>query len=119
MSEPKGLTTAEATEKTRLFGKNELKSHRRNFIFEALLGLAREPMFLLLAAACIVYFLLGDRTEAVMMLISILFVAGIELFQEIRSERALDAMRQLTAAPARARRSRSVCSTSSAARWWW
>ncbi len=101
MPEFKGLSTAEAAAQLKIFGKNELKSRRRNFVFDALLGLATEPMFLLLAAACALYFLLGDRTEAVMMLVSILFVASIEVFQEIRSNRAIAAMQKMTAAAVR------------------
>ena len=58
-------------------------------------------MFLLLAVACLIYFFLGDRTEAFMMLISILFVMGIELYQDHKSDRALEALRKFTRAQVR------------------
>lgn len=96
-----GLSTARAEEKRRQFGKNQLNSAQRNYLLESLLHLVKEPMFLLLAVACVLYFILGDTTEAVMMLVSIVFVAGIEIFQETKSEKALDALRKYTEAQVR------------------
>lgn len=96
-----GLTTAQAERQTRIFGKNELEATRRNPLLSSLRNIATEPMFLLLAVACVLYFFLGDFTEAIMMVVSILFVAGIELYQETKSERALEALRQYTRAQIR------------------
>ncbi|MBL7825810.1 MAG: HAD-IC family P-type ATPase, partial [Saprospiraceae bacterium] len=97
----KGLTTAEAFEKQRKFGKNVLTSTERNHLWESLKHIALEPMFLLLAVACTLYFILGDLAEAVMMLVSIAFVAGIEVYQETKSEKALEALRRYTEAQVR------------------
>jgi Ca2+-transporting ATPase len=97
----KGLSAAEAAEQLRLFGKNELEADRRNPLLLSLWNIATEPMFILLAVACVLYFFLGDFTEAMMMVVSILFVAGIELYQETKSERALEALRRYTRAQVR------------------
>lgn len=96
-----GLSTAEATEKLRLFGPNEVGETRRNHFVESLRNIATEPMFILLAVACALYFFLGDLVEAMMMVVSLLFVAGIELYQENKSERALEALRRYTRAQVR------------------
>ncbi len=93
-----GLTTAQAAEQRRIFGKNEILASRRNPILDSLRNIVTEPMFLLLAIACALYFFLGDFTEAMMMVVSILFVSGIELYQENKSERALEALRRYTRA---------------------
>lgn len=53
---------------------------------------------MLLAVACTIYFFIGDWTEAWLMFASILFVAGIEIVQEYRSDRALDELRKFTEA---------------------
>ncbi|MDX1912950.1 MAG: cation-translocating P-type ATPase [Saprospiraceae bacterium] len=99
-----GLSAAEAAERLRTFGKNELEADHRNPLLISLWHIATEPMFILLAVACILYFFLGDFTEAMMMVVSILFVAGIELYQETKSERALEALRRYTRAQVRVKR---------------
>jgi len=96
-----GLTTTQAEQQRRIFGKNELEATRRYPILVRIRDIVTEPMFLLLAVACVLYFLLGDFTEAMMMVLSILFVTGIELYQETKSERALEALRQFTRAQVR------------------
>ncbi|MFN0176544.1 MAG: cation-translocating P-type ATPase [Saprospiraceae bacterium] len=96
-----GLTNAQAEQQRRIFGKNELEATRRYPALVRIRDIVTEPMFLLLAVACGLYFLLGDFTEAIMMLVSILFVTGIELYQETKSERALEALRQFTRAQVR------------------
>ena len=93
-----GLTTAQAAQQRHIFGKNELEATRRHPIFDSLRNIVTEPMFLLLAVACALYFFLGDITEAIMMVVSILFVAGIQLYQETKSEQALQALRLYTRA---------------------
>ena len=99
-----GLTTVQAEAQRRVFGKNELEATRRRPILHSLRNIVTEPMFLLLAVACVLYFFLGDFTEAMMMLLSILFVAGIEVYQGTKSERALEALRLYTRAQVRALR---------------
>lgn len=89
-----GLSNAEANHLRKEFGPNTLESHQKTTIWRSIANILKEPMFLLLAVACVLYFVLGERSEAIMMLVSILFVVGIELFQENKSERALDALRQ-------------------------
>ncbi|MFN0036141.1 MAG: cation-translocating P-type ATPase [Saprospiraceae bacterium] len=99
-----GLTTAQAAHQRRLFGKNELEATRRHPLLNSLRNIVTEPMFILLGVACVLYFFLGDFTEAMMMFVSILFVAGIEMYQETKSERALEALRSYTRAQVRALR---------------
>jgi len=93
-----GLTANQAAAQQKIFGKNELEATRRHPVLDSIRNIVTEPMFLLLAVACILYFILGDFTEAMMMVVSILFVTGIELYQENKSERALEALRQFTRA---------------------
>jgi Ca2+-transporting ATPase len=57
---------------------------------------ASEPMFLLLVACGATYMILGDQNEALMLLGFVLIVIGITFFQERRTERSLDALRDLS-----------------------
>jgi len=60
-----------------------------------------EPMFILLLAACIIYFAVGQYKEGIIMLVSIFIVAGISLFQEYRSKNAVLSLKKLSAAHAK------------------
>ncbi|WP_242434757.1 cation-translocating P-type ATPase [Hymenobacter amundsenii] len=73
-------------------------------LLATLRGLVLEPMFLLLLAACAVYIGLGELAEAFTLGVALLAVAGISVYQEIRSDRALDALRELTQPRAQVRR---------------
>ena len=55
-------------------------------------------MFILLLAACIIYFITGALQEGTIMLVSIFIVAGISLFQEYRSKSAVQALNKLSQA---------------------
>lgn len=91
-----GLTTEEATRRLSEFGPNEPpRGHKRtliNIIIEAI----REPMFLLLIAAALLYMTLGDLGEGAFLLMGALGAIGLVILQESRSERALEALRDLS-----------------------
>ncbi len=59
------------------------------------LKVLREPMFVLLCAASAVYLLIGDVTEALILAASIFVVIAITVVQRTRTERALEALRDL------------------------
>jgi Ca2+-transporting ATPase len=88
--------SSEEVEKTLLSeGYNELPSSKsRNFITIAL-GVVKEPMFLLLVACGTLYMFLGDVQEGLMLLSFVFVIMGIEFYQEKKTEKALDALRDL------------------------
>lgn len=91
-----GLDAREAARRLASEGPNELPRARGAGWGALVAGVAREPMFLLLVAASAVYFLLGDRTEAVVLAASIGVIVLITLHQERKSARALEALRDLS-----------------------
>jgi Ca2+-transporting ATPase len=91
-----GLSEAEAGERLRNEGYNELPGARSRTTLTIALEVLREPMFLLLVAAGSIYFVLGDVGEASVLLGFVLVVMGITIFQEKRTERVLEALRDLT-----------------------
>jgi len=91
-----GLSEAEATQRLRLEGYNELPSSKRRNVFAIAFEVVREPMFLLLIAGGAIYLLIGDIREAVMLLSFVFIVMGITLYQERKTERALEALRDLS-----------------------
>ncbi|MBW6496445.1 MAG: HAD-IC family P-type ATPase, partial [Burkholderiaceae bacterium] len=91
-----GLSTAEAAQRLANDGPNELPQARRRTIARIAMEVVREPMFQLLVAAALVYLLLGDAGEALMLLAFVVMIVVITLVQERRTERVLEALRDLT-----------------------
>jgi Ca2+-transporting ATPase len=91
-----GLSDAEAAARLQRDGYNELPSARPRSIVAIALEVVREPMFLLLIASGVIYLLLGDPAEAAALLAAVFLVIGITLYQEQKTERALQALRDLS-----------------------
>jgi Ca2+-transporting ATPase len=77
-------------------GYNDLPSSKRRNVFSIAYSICREPMFILLVACGVIYLFLGDRQEALMLLGFVFVVMGITFFQERKTERALEALRNLS-----------------------
>jgi Ca2+-transporting ATPase len=95
-SSTQGLTSAEAIERLAQDGFNELPSAIRHGTLAIALSVAREPMFLLLIASVTIYLALGDLREALVLSFSLFVIFAITIFQERKTERALDALRDLS-----------------------
>ncbi len=96
ISTAKGLSEAEAAKRLMQAGHNELPSTKPRSVWAIAFEVAREPMFLLLVAGGLVYMMLGDLQEALMLLGFVFVVMGITLYQERKTERALEALRDLS-----------------------
>ena len=92
-----GLSTAEATQRLQCEGPNLLPGNAPRTLLRIVLGVLREPMFLMLLVAGSIYMLLGDRAEAIFLLAFVFVVIGITLTQERKTERALESLRDLSA----------------------
>jgi Ca2+-transporting ATPase len=91
-----GLSEREAAERLKADGFNELPSTRRQSVLATVFSVVREPMFLLLVACGTIYLILGDAQEAFMLLGFVFFIMGISLYQERKTERTLEALRDLS-----------------------
>ena len=91
-----GLTTAEAAARLAAEGPNELPRSGRRRLPRILRDVFSEPMFSLLIGSGVIYLLLGDRTEALLLLVFASLSVTIAVVQESRSERILEALRDLT-----------------------
>ena len=96
LSGAQGLTDAQALALLKQEGYNDLPSAKPRNVFAIAFSVAREPMFMLLAACGVVYLLLGNKQDALMLLGFVFVVMGITFFQERKTERALDALRNLS-----------------------
>lgn len=91
-----GLSDQEAGERLRLDGYNELPQQNRRTFAHITLEVCREPMFQLLVAAGVIYLVLGDLGEALMLLAFVVITIAITIIQERRTEKVLEALRDLT-----------------------
>src|SRR5262245_66135780 len=91
-----GLSDTVAAERLRLEGPNELPAAKPKSTLRIAAEVLREPMFLLLIATGAVYLVLGSVEEAVALAASILVIIGITLYQETKTERTLQALRDLS-----------------------
>jgi Ca2+-transporting ATPase len=91
-----GLTGVLARERLAVEGANALPDSGPHGTAAMVLEVIREPMFLLLIAAAAIYLVLGDPHEALMLLFFVGVVMGITLYQSHKTERVLQALRDLT-----------------------
>ncbi len=91
-----GLSEDEARRRLDSEGPNKLPTEKPRNIFSIALEVAREPMFLMLVAAGGLYLLMGEPADAPMLLGFVFVVMAITIIQERRTERALDALRDLS-----------------------
>src|SRR5579864_5113047 len=90
-----GLGAGDAASRLRRDGPNELAASRRRTLTGSTLAVVREPMSLLLLACGGIYLVIGDLQGSLMLLGFVVFIMGITLAQEHKTERSLDALREM------------------------
>ncbi|MGG7200837.1 cation-translocating P-type ATPase [Clostridium butyricum] len=91
-----GLNSEEVEKLQRKYGMNELIIQEKPNMLKKFLGVFKEPMFLLLLIAATVYFLLGAPKDGAIMLVFVGFVASITFIQEWKTEKTMNALKDLT-----------------------
>lgn len=91
-----GLSEEEVASRLKEDGYNEIPSTKKRSIFTILFEVIREPMFLLLIASGTIYLVLGSLEEALMLLGFVFVIIGITFYQERKTERTLEALRDLS-----------------------
>ncbi|HUW98099.1 MAG TPA: cation-translocating P-type ATPase [Acidiferrobacter sp.] len=93
----KGLSGAEAARRLAEDGPNRLPGSTPRTLSSIVIGVVREPMFLMLLVAGGIYLALGNRAEALFLLAFVFVIIGITLAQERKTQRALESLRDLSA----------------------
>jgi Ca2+-transporting ATPase len=91
-----GLSRQQAAARLAADGPNELPSAKPRSFLAIAWEVLREPMILLLVAAGVIYLVLGEPRDSLVLLISIFAILGIDLYQQNKTERALEALRDLS-----------------------
>ncbi len=95
-----GLNTDEVIASRKQHGSNGLLLTEDRVLFRVIKEVVFEPMFVLLVAACAIYFLLQQNREGFIMLVSIFIVAGISFYQQFKSRSAVLALKKISASKA-------------------
>lgn len=90
------LSSTQAQELLLKYGYNELPSAKSKTIFKIAFEVIKEPMFLLLLSCSILYIILGDYNEGIILLSSVLLIIFITFYQHQKTEKSLDALRKLS-----------------------
>jgi Ca2+-transporting ATPase len=99
-----GLTSEEAARRLVEYGPNAPPEAPRRGILQIALRTLKEPMFFLLAAAATLYLFVGDLGEGLFMVAGAAASISLVVIQELRSERALEALQRLAEPMAHVRR---------------
>jgi Ca2+-transporting ATPase len=96
-SRPDGLTVSEARKRLERYGPNELQEARRISPWQILLEQFKNVLIIILLIATVISFFLGHGLESVVIAVIVLFAVLLGFVQEYRAERAIEALRQMTA----------------------
>ncbi|MDD5247597.1 MAG: cation-translocating P-type ATPase [Rhodocyclaceae bacterium] len=93
---PPGLSAAAVRARQAAEGYNEMAADQSRSLARISADIVREPMFLLLLGAGGIYLLMGDAHEALILLGFVVVIMALTIVQERRTERALEALRDLS-----------------------
>lgn len=108
-----GLATVEAKARVERYGPNQLQERPLRNPWLVFLGQFTEVMVIVLLVAAVLSFLVGEPTDAGMILLIVILNAILGFSQEYRAERAMAALRQLDVPTVRVRRDGQVREISS------
>jgi P-type Ca2+ transporter type 2C len=91
-----GLTESDVLTRQKQSGFNELPAAQSRHLLAIAWDSFKDPIFLLLVGGGVIYWILGDIQEALILLGFVVFLMGISLYQEGKTEHALESLRDLS-----------------------
>lgn len=91
-----GLNSFQAMASLKKHGFNELPTSPQKNIFKIATEIIMEPMFLLLLACGLIYIVIGDYREGIILLSATLLIIFITFYQYQKTERALEKLKNLS-----------------------
>ncbi|MCL6549150.1 MAG: HAD-IC family P-type ATPase, partial [Alicyclobacillus sp.] len=107
-SSPQGLTEEQVAERRKRYGPNQLVEGRKVSLLTVFFNQFRDFMIVVLIVATLISGLLGEYTDAITIIAIIILNGVLGFVQEVRAERSLAALKELTAPVARVRRAGAV-----------
>src|SRR3989344_584811 len=104
-SHENGLTEEEAQKRLSQYGLNELPEPKKESLLLMFLSEFKDILVLLLIGAAVISFFLGEKTDAIAILAIVIINAVIGFIQEYKAEKAIEALKKLSAPYSKAVRS--------------
>ena len=90
-----GLTEAEAEERARMTGPNEVAQERKQGWFVRLLKMTRNPLVILLTTLSAISFLTGDARAGTVMAMMVVLSVSLRFWQEARADAAAEKLKAM------------------------
>ena len=94
-SSPHGLTSKAIEERKARYGLNQLAEKKKKPVWLFFFAQFKDIMILILIAAAIISAVMGELTDAIVILVIVLLNAVVGFIQEYRAEKAMEALKQL------------------------
>ncbi len=92
-----GISESEAQQRLKATGFNELKEKKKVTLLNLFLNQFKSFLVLILVAAAVISYLIGNIIDAILISIIILLNAVLGFFQEFKAERTLESLKKLSA----------------------
>ncbi len=96
-SRPNGLSNSDAEDRLAKYGTNQLEEKKKKPVWVMFLAQFKDLMILILIAAAIVLGLVGDLKDSIVILIIVVLNAVVSFVQEYRAEKAMEALKKMSA----------------------
>ena len=100
-STPSGIDNTNAAERLSEYGKNEIEDKKKKTVWQIMLHQLTDFMILVLVVVAIISGILGDLTDTLIILAIIILNASVGFIQEYRSEKAMEALKNMVPSNAR------------------
>ncbi len=93
----KGLTQDEAKNRLQEYGLNELKEEAKQSMLSKVIAQFKDFLILILIGASIISFMVGEKVDAAVIIAIVVVNAVLGLYQEGKAEKALEALKKMSA----------------------
>ncbi len=94
-SSAEGLSEPEAKKRLNKYGYNKLTEKKKETLLHKLFSQFTDVLVIVLIAAGLISFLMGDKSDALVIFIIVLINASIGFWQEFKAERSLEALKKM------------------------
>lgn len=103
-----GLSAAEAVERLKKIGANELQEGKKKSIVKMLLSQFKDIMILILLVAAVISGFLGDITDTIVIIVIVFLNAILGFYQEYRADKAMQALKKMSVTQAKVLRNKQM-----------
>ena len=94
-SNKKGITQENAEKYLKIYGKNELKEEKKTPLWKIILSQFTSPLILILFAAALISFFVGEHIDAITILAIVALNAILGFVEDIKAEKAIRALKKI------------------------